>query len=164
VEADEDTDIEIGGDARAGPNAGGAAKSQRKTRSVVAKQSATTAAAAVSAVKAAEKKKKRKRKVSPPPVVETPVIPTPQTREVESNKEEEDEATDEPPVVEDRPTRRSLCPAAKRQRELTQKMMVDALRQSLEAQRSAAAAQAKMPTSIRPRFFMPKPHVLAVTR
>jgi hypothetical protein len=163
VEADEDTDIEIGGDARAGPNAGGAAKSQRKTRSVVAKQSATTAAAAVSAVKAAEKKKKRKRKVSPPPVVETPVIPTPQTREVESNKEE-DEATDEPPVVEDRPTRRSLCPAAKRQWELTQKMMVDALRQSLEAQRSAAAAQAKMPTSIRPRFFMPKPHVLAVTR
>jgi hypothetical protein len=37
VEADEDTDVEVGGDARMGPDAGGAAKSRRKTRSVVAK-------------------------------------------------------------------------------------------------------------------------------
>jgi hypothetical protein len=37
----------------------------------------------------AEKKKKRKRKTSPPPVVETPVIPTPSTRDVESDDDEE---------------------------------------------------------------------------
>jgi hypothetical protein len=116
-EADEDTDVEVGGDAGTGPDAGGAAKSRRKTRSAVAKQSATTAAAAVSAAKAAEKKKrKRKRKASPPPAVETPAIPTPQTREVESEEEEEDdEATEEPPVLEDRPVRRPESPAAKRQ-------------------------------------------------
>jgi hypothetical protein len=77
VEADKDTNIEVGGDARTGPDAGGATKSWRKTRSVVAKKSATTAAATVSAVKAAEKKKKRKRKTSPSPAVETSEIPTP---------------------------------------------------------------------------------------
>jgi hypothetical protein len=57
VKADEDTDVEVGGDAGTGPNAGGAAKSRRKTRSAVAKQSASSAAVAVSVVKAAEKKK-----------------------------------------------------------------------------------------------------------
>jgi hypothetical protein len=72
VEADEDTDVEVGGDAGTGSNAGGVAKSRRKTRSVVAKQSASSAAAAVSAVKAAEKKKKRKRKATSPPTVVTP--------------------------------------------------------------------------------------------
>jgi hypothetical protein len=83
VEADEDTDVEDGGDAGMGPDDGGAAKSRCKTRSVVAKQSATTAAVAVSTVKAAEKKKKRKRKTSPPPVVDTLAMPAPQLREVE---------------------------------------------------------------------------------
>jgi hypothetical protein len=131
----------------------------------VVKQSATTAAAAVSAVKAAEKKKKKMRKASPPPVVETPTIPTPQTREVESEEEEEeDEATDEPPVVEDRPARRSLSPATKRQQELTQKTTKDALHQSLEVQRTAAAAQEKMHVLIRPQFFRTKPRVPAITR
>jgi hypothetical protein len=46
-----------------------------------------TAAATVSAVKAVEKKKKRK--TSPPPAVETPAIPTPQSREVELEEEED---------------------------------------------------------------------------
>jgi hypothetical protein len=53
VEADEDTDVEVGGDTGVGLDAGGTVKSQRKTRSVVAKQSASSAAIAVSAVKAA---------------------------------------------------------------------------------------------------------------
>jgi hypothetical protein len=66
VEADEDTDIEVGGNARTGPDAGGAGKSRRKTRSAAAKQLVSAAAAAVSAVKAARKKKKTKRKATPP--------------------------------------------------------------------------------------------------
>jgi hypothetical protein len=147
VEADEDTDVEVAGDAEAGPDAGGAAKSRRKTRSAVAKQSVKMAAATVSAVKDAEKKKKRKRKASPLPAVETPVIPT-----------------QKPPVVEDRPARRSESPAAKRQREFVQKTTEDALRQGLEAQRTAALTQAKMPASIRPQFFRSKPRVPAVKR
>jgi hypothetical protein len=80
VQADKDTDVEVSGDTGVGLDAGGTVKSRRKTRSTVAKQSFSTAVAAVSAVKAAEKKKKRKRKISPPPVVETPAIPTPQSR------------------------------------------------------------------------------------
>jgi hypothetical protein len=51
-------------------------------------------------VKVAEKKK-RKRKTSPLLAVETLVIPTPLSREVESNEEEEDEAIEEPPVAEE---------------------------------------------------------------
>jgi hypothetical protein len=96
VEADEDTDIEVGGDTRTAPDAGGAAKSRCKTRSAVAKQSASWAAAAVSAVKAAEKKKKkkRKRKATSPLAVVTPSIPTPRSREVESGEEEKDEAVE----------------------------------------------------------------------
>jgi hypothetical protein len=165
VEADEDTNVEVGGDVVTGPDASGAAKSRRKTRSVAAKQSVTKTSVAVSAVKAAEKKKKkRKRKASPPPAVETPTILTPQTREVESEEGEEDEATDEPPVVQDRYVRRLLSPAAKRQRELTQKTTEDALRQCLEAQRNTVVAQAMMHVLIRPRFFRLKPHVSAITR
>jgi hypothetical protein len=60
VEADEDTDIEVGGDTGMGPDPGGPVKSRRKTMSAVAKQSASSAATAVSAVKAAEKKKKKR--------------------------------------------------------------------------------------------------------
>jgi hypothetical protein len=58
VEGDEDTgDKAGGGDADATPDAGGAAKARRRTRSAVGKQSASAAAAAaISAVKAAEKK------------------------------------------------------------------------------------------------------------
>jgi hypothetical protein len=115
--------------------------SRRKTRAAVVKQSATTAAATVTTIKAVEeeeeeeeqKKKKKKTKASPLPVVETPTIPTPQSREVGSEEEEEDEAIEEPQVVEDRSVRRSLSPAAKRQWELVQKTTEDALRQSLEA-------------------------------
>jgi hypothetical protein len=111
VEADEDTDAEAGDDAEAGLGAGGVAKC--RTRSAVGKQSASTAAA-VSAVKAAKKKKKRKRKAASPPAVVTPSILTPRSWEVESEDEEEDEAIEELPVTEDRPTRRSKSPTAKR--------------------------------------------------
>jgi hypothetical protein len=167
VEDDEDTDIEAGGDTGTGPDAGGAAKSRCKTRSAAAKQSVSPAAAAVSAVKAAEKKKRRKkkRKATSPPVVVTPSIPTPRSREVKSEEEEEeDEAVEESPVEATRPARRPESPAAKRQQELVEKTSEDALCRGLEAQRTAAAAQAKLPTSIRPRFFRPKPRVPAVTR
>jgi hypothetical protein len=136
MEADEDTDTEVGGDSGMSLEAGGAAKPRRKTRVVAVKQSATTAAVKATAVKAAEKK--RKMKMSPLPVNEMPMIPMPPSREVESD-EEEDEAIEEPPVVEERSVRRSLSPAAKRQRELVQKTMEDALRQGLEAQRAVAA-------------------------
>jgi hypothetical protein len=118
-------------------------------------------------VKAAEKKKKKKRKwkTSPPLAVKTLAILTPQSREVESKEEEEeDEATEEPPVVEDRSVRRSESPAAKRQRELVQKMTEDALCQGLEAKRAAAVAEAKMLVLNKPRFFRLKPRVPAVTR
>jgi hypothetical protein len=104
VEANEDTNPEIGGDAGTSPEASSALNPRRKTRVPAAKQLISTATAKVAAVKTAklevEKKKKRKRKTSPPPAVETPVIPIPPTREVES-EEEEDEATDVPLVVED---------------------------------------------------------------
>jgi hypothetical protein len=56
------------------------------------------------------------------------MIPTPPSREVEFD-EEEDEATDDPLIVEDQTVRRSLSPAAKRQRELGQKAMEDDLHQ-----------------------------------
>jgi hypothetical protein len=87
VEADEVRN----GDAGIDPDAGGAVKPRRRTRSAVGKQLASAVAAAVSAVKAAEKKKKRKRKAPSPPVVVTPTIPTPRSREVESEEEEEEE-------------------------------------------------------------------------
>jgi hypothetical protein len=95
------------------------------------------------------------------------VIPTPQSREVESEEEEEEEeeeAIKEPPDVQDRSVRRSLSPAAKRQRELVEKTTDDDLRQSLEVQRAIAATQAKMPVLNRPWFFRPKPRVSAVMR
>jgi hypothetical protein len=117
VEADKDTDVEAEGDAGTGPDAGGTALSRHRTRSVVGKKSASSAAAAVYVVKAAEKRKKRKRKATSPPVIVTMPILTPHSREVESEDEEEDEAIEVPPVVGDRPTRRSESPAAKRQRE-----------------------------------------------
>jgi hypothetical protein len=169
VEADEDTGDEAGGGGVGiGPDAGGAAKPQRRTRSAVGKQSvsaAAAAAAAVSAVKATEKKKKkRKRRVTSPPVVVTPTIPTPRSREVESEEEEEesekekekDEAIEELPVAEDRPARRSESPAAKRQRELVEKTSEDALLRGLETQRAAATTWARMPAGIKPRPFGPK--------
>jgi hypothetical protein len=135
VEADEDTGDEAGdGDAGTGLDAGGAAKSRRRTRSAVGKQSASVVAAAISAVKAAEKKK-RKRKATSPPVVVTPTILTTRSREIESEEEEEDDkAVEEPPVEASRPARRLESPAAKRQRELVEKTSEDALCRGLEAQ------------------------------
>jgi hypothetical protein len=89
VEANEDTGDEAeGGDTGAAPDAGGTTKVRRRTtRSAMGKQSASTAAA-VSAVKAAEKKKKRKRRAASPSAVVTLLIPTPRSREVESEEEE----------------------------------------------------------------------------
>jgi hypothetical protein len=166
VEADEDTDAEAGADLDAR-----IVKSRCRTRSMVVKKSASAVAAAISAVKAAEqKKKKRKRKAASPPAVVTPSIPTSCSREAESKEEDEesekenDEAIEELPVPEERPTRRSESPAAKRQWELVQKTSEDALRRELETQRSAAAAHARMPATIKPRVFWPKTQLPAVMR
>jgi hypothetical protein len=171
VEADKDTSDEAGGgDAGTGPNAGGAVKPRRKTRSTVGKQSASAVAAAVSAVKAAEKKKKRKRKATSPLAVVTPTILTPRSREVESEEEgedsekEKDETIEELPVTEDRLTRRSESPAAKRQQELVEKTSEDALRHGLEAQRAATATWARMPAGIKLRPFRPKLRISITAR
>jgi hypothetical protein len=56
VEADEDIDVEGGDDAGTGPDAGGATKPRRRTRSAVGKQSASATPAAVSVVKGREEK------------------------------------------------------------------------------------------------------------
>jgi hypothetical protein len=165
VEADEDTDAEDGADLAAG-----VAKSRCRTRSTVAKKSALAVAAAISAVKATEqkKKKKRKRRAASPPAVATPSILTPRSREVGSEEEveekEKDEAVEELPVSEDQAARRPESPVAKRQRELVQKTSEDALRHGLEASRSAVAARAKIPATIKPRMFWPKTRLPAVTR
>jgi hypothetical protein len=148
VEADEDTNPKVGDDAVNRQEASTAAKPRRKTRAVTAKQSATTAAAKVGAAKTTKlevEKKKRKRRVSLPPTIETLTIPMPSSREVE---DEEDEATDDPPIVEDRVVRISLSPAAKRQWEIEQKAM--------EAQRAATGAQEKMLVLIKVQPFRPK--------
>jgi hypothetical protein len=163
VEAEEDTDTEVG----AYP-AASAAKSQRRTRSTVAKKSALAVATAISEVKAAEQKKKRNRRGASPPTVATPTIPTPRSREVgsedEKEEEEKDEAVEELPVPEDQAARRPESPAARRQRELVQKMSEEALRHDLEAQCSAVAAQAKIPAAIKPRVLWPKTRLSAMSR
>jgi hypothetical protein len=159
VEADEDTDMEAGVDP-----ATGAVKSLCMTRSAVEKKSASAVAAVISTVKAAEqKKKKRKRRAASPPAVATSLIPTPRSREVgledeeeEEEEKEKDESVEELPVPKDQVVRRPESPAAKRQRELVQKTLEDALRRDLGAQRSAAAARAKIPTAIKPWVFWPK--------
>jgi hypothetical protein len=166
VEADEDTDVEVGGNTRTGPDAGGAGKSQLKTWSAAAMRSVSVAAATVYAVKATEKKKTRKRKATSPPVVVTPSIPTPRSREVEWEEEEEedDEAIEESPIEASQSVRRSESPAAKRQWELVEKTPEDTLRRGLEAQRTATTTQARMPAAIRPRLFRPKPRVPVIAR
>jgi delta 1-pyrroline-5-carboxylate dehydrogenase len=58
VEADDTSDEAGDGDAGTGPDAGGAAKSRRMTRSAVRKQLTSAVVAAVSAVKAAKKKRR----------------------------------------------------------------------------------------------------------
>jgi hypothetical protein len=129
VEANEDTDVEVGADPAAG-----VAKSRCRTRSTVAKKSASAVAAAISAAKAAEqKKKKRKRRAASPPAVATPTILTPRSRDVgsedgEEEEKEKDEAVKELSIPEDQPTRRSESPAAKRQRELVHKTSEEDLR------------------------------------
>jgi hypothetical protein len=165
VEAYKDTDAEAGAD----PDVS-TAKSRRRTRSTVAKKSASAVATAISKVKATEQKKKRKRRAASPPAVATPTIPTPRSREVgseddeEENEKEKDEDIEELPVPEDQTTERPESPAAKRHRELVQKTSEEALRRSLEAQHSAAAARAKIPAAIKPRVFWPKARLMAASR
>jgi hypothetical protein len=139
----------------------------------VAKKSASAVATAISTVKAAKQKKKRKRMAASPPAVATPTIPTPRSREIWSEDEEveekeeekeKDEAVEELLVPEDQAAERSESPAAKRQRELVQKTSEEALRRGLEAQRSAAAARAKIPAAIKPRVFWPKARLPAAPR
>jgi hypothetical protein len=165
VEADEDTNPEVGDDTVTRQEVSSSVKSKRKIRAAAAKRSVSTAAAKVEAAKTAkiEAEKKKNRKTSPPLAVETLVIPTPPSREVESD-EEEDEVTDDTPVVEDRIVRRFLSPAAKRQLELGQKATEDDLRQGLAAQRATACAQSMMPVLIKVRPFRPKLHALATVR
>jgi hypothetical protein len=128
MEADEDTDMEPGADPVVG-----AAKSWCRTRSTVAKKSALAVATAISAVKATKQKKKRKRRAASPPAVATPTIRTPRSQEVGSEDEEEekekekDEVVEELPVPEDQAAERLESPAAKRQRELVQKTLEEAL-------------------------------------
>jgi hypothetical protein len=105
-----------------------------------------------------------KRKATSPPAVVTPTIPIPRSREVQSEEEEEDEAVEEPPVEATRPARRSESPTARRQQELVEKTSEDAQHRGLEAQRTAAAVQAKLLASMRPRTFRLKLCVPAVTR
>jgi hypothetical protein len=165
VEADEDTDAEVGADLVVGT-----AKSWRRTRSTVAKKSASAVATAISAVKAAEQKKKRKRREASPPAVVTPTIPMPRSREVGSEDEEgekekeKDEAIKELPVPEDQVVERPESPAAKRQRELVQKTSEEALRRGLEAQHSVVATRAKIPAAIKPRVFWPKARLSVALR
>jgi hypothetical protein len=96
------------------------------------------------------------------------MIPTPRSREVgsedEKEEEEKDEAVEELPVPEDQAARRPESPAAKRQRELVQKMSEEALRHDLEAQCIAVAAQAKIPAAIKPRVLWPKTRLSAMLR
>jgi hypothetical protein len=68
------------------------------------------------------------------------------------------------PVPEDQAAKRPESLAAKRQWELVQKTSEEALRRGLEAQRSAATAQAKIPVAIKPRVFCPKTRLPAVPR
>jgi hypothetical protein len=165
VEAGEDTDAEAGADPAAG-----ATKSRRRTRLTVAKKSASAVVTAISAVKAAEQKKKRKSRAASPPVVANPMILTPLSWEVGSEDEEEeedkdkDEVVEELPIPEDQAARRPESPAAKRQRELVQKTSEETLRRGLEAQRSAAVAQVKIPAAIKPREFWPKTRLSAMLR
>jgi hypothetical protein len=84
--------------------------------------------------------------------------------EEEEEEKEKDEAIKELPVPEDHAARRPESLAAKRQRELVQKTSEDALRRGLEAQRSAAEAQAKIPVAIKPQVFWPKTRLPAMTR
>jgi hypothetical protein len=88
----------------------------------------TTVAAKTAKLEADKKKWKRK------------TIPTPTSKEIE----EEDEATDYPSVVDDRPALRLLSPATKRQREMERQVTEEDLRRIREAQVATAGAQPKM--------------------
>jgi hypothetical protein len=164
VGADEDRDQEVGGSAVSHPKGSSATKPERKTRAAASKQSNTRGAAKGEVAKTAKLeagKKKRKRKTSPPSMIPTPMIPTLATKEV---KEDEDEAIDDLPGVEERATRRSPSSAAKRQQELEQHVIEENLRRMREAQRAAAGAQDKMLVKIQVQPLRPKLRVSSTMR
>jgi hypothetical protein len=130
VEADEDTNPEVGDDATNPPAASGATKPKLKTRVVIAKQSTTRVVPRsrwqrlpnlrrTRRERGGQALPRRSRHWSSPPL----------TKEVE---DDEDEATNNLPVVEDRTERRSLSPVPKRQRELEQMTSKDDLRRMRE--------------------------------
>jgi hypothetical protein len=124
VEADEDSDNEGGSDVANRTEAPSATKPRRRTRAATAEQPTSRAVAKAEAAKTAKlevDKKKRKRRANPLLAVQM-ITPTPLTKEVE---DDEDQATDDPLIVEDRMTRRSLNPAAKGQRDIEQKTNED---------------------------------------
>jgi hypothetical protein len=100
----------------------------------MAKQSGSRAVVTAAAVKTAKleaNKKKRKRKVIP-----TSTNPTLGSKEVE----EEDEATDDPLVVDNRAASKSPSLANKRQRDMEQHVTEEDLSRMREAQIAAAGA------------------------
>lgn len=103
VGADEDSDPEVGDDETDQPEASSATRPWRKTRAATAKQSSSRVAATVEAAKTAKfeaAKKKRK------------TIPTPVSRDVE----DEVEATDDLPVIDDHVVPMSPSPTTKKRR------------------------------------------------
>jgi hypothetical protein len=129
----EDSQPEVSDDAADWPESRSATRPGRKTRVATAKQSSSRAAMTTVAAKTAKleaDKKKWKRKT----------IPTPTSKEIE----EEDEATDYPSVVDDRPALRLLSPTTKRQREMERQVTEEDLRRIREAQVATAGAQPKM--------------------
>jgi hypothetical protein len=70
-----------------------------------------------------------------------------------SEELKKDEAIEELPVAEDQPARRSESLAARRQRELVQKTLEDALRRGLEAQRTTTTVQARCLRRLSLRYF-----------
>jgi hypothetical protein len=95
-------------------------------------------------------KKKRIRKANP--------IATSQDIKVE------DEATDEPLVIDDRAAPRSPSPATMRQWELERQVTEEDLHRIKEVQLVASGVQAKMPTMVRARHLRLKLHATVVIR
>jgi hypothetical protein len=107
-------------------------------------------AATVKTAKLEADKKKSKRKT----------IPTLTSKEIK----EEDEATNDLPLVDNRAALRSPCPATRRQREMERQVTEEDLYHIREGQVVAASAQAKMPVKIRVRPLRPKLRAPVVVR
>jgi hypothetical protein len=135
---DEDSDPEVSDDMVDQPEASSATRPGRKMRAAIAKLSssrATVMAATTKIAKLEADKNMRKRKV----------IPTPASKEIE----EEDEATDDPLVVDNRTAPRSPSPVTRRHWDMERHVMEEDLHCIREAQVAAVGAQAKMLLKIR---------------